>query len=111
MRKQLGGVVVSCASGMKGQGKKRPPWRIFAVDSHMVVPSGELSHTHETGMGLAVVAIPEPLLLSLLGEVAKGISHELDGSCGVGDEDDVEVGRVRAEKAKYLKPHIVDHVT
>ena len=96
---------------MKCQGKKRPRWRIFAVDLHMVVSSGEFSHPHQTGMGLAVVAIPEPLLLGLLGEVAKGISHELYGSCGVGDEDDIEVGRVRAEKAKYLKPHIVDHVT
>lgn len=62
-------------------------------------------------MGFGMVAVPEPFLVRLLGEVAKGISHKLHAGRSVGDEDEVKVGRVGAEKLERLEPHVVDHDT
>lgn len=56
-----------------------------------------------------MIAVPELFLVRLLGEVPKGISHKFYGGRGVGDEDEVKVGWVGAEKAEGLEPYVVDH--
>lgn len=62
-------------------------------------------------MGFGMVAVPEPFLVRLLGEVAEGISHKFYSGRGVGNEDEVKMGRVGAEKAEGLEPYVVNHGT
>ena len=51
-------------------------------------------------MRLAVVAVPEPTsartISIVLPDVPEGVAHELNGGCGVGGKDEVEMGGVGA---------------
>lgn len=59
-------------------------------------------------MRVSVVAIPEPALARLFGQVPEGLGDELDGRRGVGYEDEVEVLRVCPEEMQRLGPDLVD---
>lgn len=71
-------------------------------------PAGQLAHADEARVGVLVETVPEAAVAGPLGQVPEGIPDELDGSGGVGDEDEVEVAGVGAEEGEGLGPDGVD---
>lgn len=90
--------------------RRRPePFVDFAISlEEMVAAVRILPYADQTCMRVSVVAVPEPALARLLGQVPEGLGDELDGRRGIGYEDEVEVFRIRPEEPQRLGPDLVD---
>lgn len=109
----LPGTITSGVDGALKQGPRfpQPVFHIEITLKAVRVALGELAHADQTGVAVLMVAVPERATLGLFSQVAEAIGHELDAGGGVGDEDEVEVGRIRAEELERFGPHAVDHVS
>lgn len=101
---------IGVATVDKGRrGRREPRLDLVVRLEAVVLPVGELPDTHDARVGVLVVSIPEVVRPALLGQVSEGVGDELDGRCGVGDEDQVEVFWVGSQEAQGLFSHLVDY--
>lgn len=65
----------------------------------------DLSNPDETGMGIAVISVPERRHCVADGEISEGVHDQLDGGRGICREDQVEIPRVCIEEAQRSLPY------
>ena len=64
--------------------------------------SGQLSCSHEAGVRVAMVSIPEPFP-NFFCIITEAVSSQLYGCCSIRYEHDVPVFRIRPEEIQYLR--------